>query len=140
MDMSLTGKVVGMSELEKIHRLKTGRFIEFSFVAPVVLSRGTRALSDPIDLSDFALNLGLLFQVVDDILDAIAQQDILGKPVGSDAGNHKATYVALLGVSQAQKAAQELENKLLLMLYDIKDPLLKEGLLSWVDQVANRDR
>jgi geranylgeranyl pyrophosphate synthase len=103
MDMSLTGKVVGMSELEKIHRLKTGRFIEFSFVAPVVLSRGTRALSDPIDLSDFALNLGLLFQVVDDILDAIAQQDILVSPSDLTQGTIRQRMLLCWGFRKPKK-------------------------------------
>jgi len=140
MDMRLTGRPINQAILEKIHQFKTGRFIEFSFVAPLILSRGIRSPEMTSDLGAFALKLGLLFQVVDDILDVTAEEDILGKPVGSDTENHKTTYVSLLGLEQAKHVAQNLEHELLQGLSSMKDTVLKAGLSQWVDQVAHRDR
>ncbi len=140
MDMALTGKPMSLPVLEKIHRLKTGRFIEFAFVAPLLLSRGISSPEPDFDLSAFALKLGLLFQVVDDILDVTAEEDVLGKPVGSDMQNHKSTYVSLLGLEQAKQVAQTLEDELLHALSPLTELVLKRGLSAWVDQVAHRDR
>lgn len=60
---------------------------------------------------DFAENLGLAFQIVDDILDVEGDEAVLGKPVGSDVDSHKITYVTLLGVEKAKNKAKELSEK-----------------------------
>ena len=52
---------------------------------------------------DYATNLGLAFQIRDDILDAVSTREELGKPIGSDAANGKATYVTLLGVAGCEE-------------------------------------
>lgn len=140
MDMTLTGKKIGIAQLKKVHCLKTGRFIEFAVVAPVILSKGVRTPQENIDLCSFALKLGLLFQIMDDILDVTADETILGKPVGSDQDNQKATYVSVLGLEKAKEASADLQKELLDSLVSLRDTKLRDGLTEWVRRVVDRDQ
>ena len=65
---------------------------------------------------DFALNLGLAFQVIDDILDCTADENLLGKPVGSDEKNEKTTFVSLYGIEKSREIAADLTEKALTAL------------------------
>ena len=60
---------------------------------------------------EYCKNIGLAFQVVDDILDVTSSDEILGKPVKSDINNNKSTYVSLLGLEEAKNYANELTQK-----------------------------
>ena len=65
-----------------------------------------------IELStNFAENLGLAFQIVDDILDVTADEKVLGKPTHSDQSNDKSTYVSILGLEKSRALAKDLTNK-----------------------------
>jgi geranylgeranyl pyrophosphate synthase len=59
-------------------------------------------------LSNFALNIGLAYQIVDDILDEVGSFEVLGKEPGEDSRNQKATYPSLLGLEKAKKTAEKL--------------------------------
>lgn len=96
-------------ELSAMHRLKTGRLIEASCVLGCIAAGGTE--KQLAAAREYALNVGLAFQVVDDILDVVGDQTALGKPVGSDADNGKTTYATLLGVEKAKGKARELTEK-----------------------------
>ena len=61
--------------------------------------------------SEYAENIGLAFQIVDDVLDITSSTEQLGKPVGSDNENEKSTYAALLGVDECRRIARELTEK-----------------------------
>ncbi|WP_107726845.1 polyprenyl synthetase family protein [Neisseria weaveri] len=106
-DLANVGKPMTQTELEQMHGLKTGALIR----AAVALG----ALSCP-DLDDTALaaldnyatNLGLAFQVIDDVLDCEADTATLGKTAGKDADNDKPTYVKLMGLDQARSYAEQL--------------------------------
>ncbi len=91
--------------LRRLHSLKTGRLIAAS-VGVVLALRG---LSEPetIPYRRFAEELGVLFQIVDDILDVTGSDEELGKPHGSDERHGKLTYVSLFGLKEARKLAAE---------------------------------
>lgn len=91
-------------ELRHIHELKTGRLIEAS--VGCVLELTALENSAKIKLSNFAKELGVLFQIVDDILDVVGDQDALGKPTGSDQRQQKRTYVSEHGLDGARSMAQ----------------------------------
>ena len=95
--------LAGITELQ---RLKTGAIIAFSCAAGGILGR-----ADPADraaLDGYAGDLGLAFQIVDDLLDTEASTEDLGKPAGQDAVAGKATFVGLLGAEAAREKARDL--------------------------------
>ena len=97
------------SGLRRLHELKTGRLIGAS-VECVLLIAG---MSQPatIALRRFAAELGVLFQIVDDILDVTGDEQALGKPQGSDERHGKLTYVSLFGLDRARELAAESHKK-----------------------------
>lgn len=110
--------------VQYIHAKKTGALIRASAVAGGVLAgASSQALAA---LSDFGEAIGHAFQVADDVLNATGDETTLGKPVGSDAALHKATYVAVYGVEEARRRAAELLGTALSALSDFgasADPL-----------------
>ncbi len=92
-------------DLRRLHELKTGRLIAAS-VDCVPLLCGLRGPAT-IALGRFAAELGVLFQIVDDILDVTGEEAALGKPQGSDERHGKATYVSLFGLDRARDLASE---------------------------------
>jgi len=92
-------------ELRALHALKTGRLIAASVGVVLVLE----GLGEPetMPYRRFATELGVLFQIVDDILDVTGSDERLGKPRGSDARHGKITYVSLFGLEQARQLAAE---------------------------------
>ncbi len=106
-DLDSVGKTLSLAELEFMHIHKTGALIR----AAVILGAccGDRLnVSQIKQLDHFAKCIGLVFQVVDDILDAEATTDTLGKTAGKDAENNKPTYVSILGVKQARELAKSI--------------------------------
>jgi len=89
--------------LRRLHELKTGRLIGAS-VECVLLIAGM-SHSDMTDYCDFASELGVLFQIVDDIIDVTGTDDALGKPSGSDERHGKRTYVSEFGLDGARELA-----------------------------------
>lgn len=108
-DLGAVGKLLTVEELEFMHIHKTGALIR----AAVLLGAHAGAADDKalLDLGHFAARVGLLFQVVDDILDAEASTATLGKTAGKDAAQNKPTYVSLLGISDAKRKAVELRTE-----------------------------
>ncbi len=98
-------RVQGADELQQMHALKTGRLIRASVRgAAIVLGTPTRTVEQ---LGVFADELGVLFQIIDDILDVTGSSQELGKPSGSDERHGKATYVSAFGLEGARKLADE---------------------------------
>lgn len=106
LDLDAVGTSLSLTELEAMHGAKTGALIR----AAVLLGAqcGNASEDDLATLSEFAGTIGLLFQVVDDILDADASTEALGKTAGKDAKNNKPTYVSLLGLAEARNKADHL--------------------------------
>jgi geranylgeranyl diphosphate synthase type II len=91
--------------LRSLHTLKTGRLIAAG--VGVVLALAGAAEPETIPFRRFASELGVLFQIVDDILDVTGSDERLGKTHGSDARHGKLTYVSLFGLEQARRLAAE---------------------------------
>lgn len=113
-------------KLDFIYRLKTGALIESSMMIGAILAG---ASSDEVSrVEQIAAKLGLAFQIQDDVLDITSTLEVLGKPVGSDEKNNKATYVTFEGldkaVSDVERISKEAEEQLDDLGYD--DAFLKE--------------
>ena len=111
-DLGAVGKPLNQPELELMHALKTGALIR---AAVLLGALAGNPLSDDerANLDRFAKRAGLLFQVVDDILDCTANTATLGKTAGKDAQADKPTYVSLLGLERARDFAAELRSQTL---------------------------
>ncbi|MSP86646.1 MAG: polyprenyl synthetase family protein [Methylotenera sp.] len=103
-DLAAVGKPLTQAELESMHHLKTGALIQ----AAVLLGAISGSHKQIAAVSSFATNIGLAFQVVDDILDVEADSSTLGKTAGKDANSNKPTYVTILGLDLAKQHAQHL--------------------------------
>jgi len=106
LDLAATDKQVSLAQLEKIHRLKTGALICAAVELGAIAANASHTHREL--LNTFAQNIGLAFQVHDDILDVIGDTETLGKPQGSDEAANKSTYPALLGLESAQDKAKQL--------------------------------
>ena len=106
-DLDAVGKSVTEAELEMMHIQKTGALIRASVLMGALCGRPL-APAEHARLDHYAKCIGLLFQVVDDILDATADTATLGKTAGKDQQHDKPTYVSLLGVGPARAKAQDL--------------------------------
>jgi geranylgeranyl diphosphate synthase type II len=123
-DMAFEGTRIPMPELEAMHRLKTGRMIEVSVQSGAVLSQASRGQERA--LLAYAGQIGLAFQVTDDLLNVKGDPVKLGKAVGSDQARGKNTYPSLIGLEAADALARRLVDNALseLDLFDRKaDPL-----------------
>ncbi len=96
----------GGAALRRLHELKTGRLIGASVLC-VLLLGGIQDAPATIPLRRFAAELGVLFQIVDDILDVTGTDDELGKPRGSDERHGKRTYVSEFGMDRARELAAD---------------------------------
>ena len=111
-DLGAVGKPLTQTQLESMHQLKTGALIQ----ASVLLGAINGSTSQIKAVSEYARNIGLAFQVVDDILDVEADTSTLGKTAGKDAISQKPTYVTLLGLVEAKAYATQLYENAILSL------------------------
>ncbi len=104
-EIDIDGNFSGLDELKNMHSLKTGAIIRASGVIAAILSGASREQLDAIDA--YCYNLGVAFQIQDDILDIVGTEEELGKPIGSDSENNKVTYVTLCGIDEAERLQRE---------------------------------
>ena len=135
-DLASVGMALNEDQLRHMHRLKTGALLEGSVMMGAACGDvSPQALSG---LKRYGEALGLAFQVVDDVLDVIADSATLGKTAGKDAANDKPTYVSLLGLEEAKSYAQSL-------LREALDALQSTGLThthtlaALAERVVNRN-
>ena len=105
LDLAGENRSLDQGELEALHRRKTGALIHAA-----VMMGGVAGHLVPDELSRlgrFGADIGLAFQIHDDVLDATTATEVLGKPQGSDARQGKSTYLSLLGIEQARAHARE---------------------------------
>ncbi len=114
-DLASVGKPLEQAELELMHALKTGALIRAAVLLGALTGQSMSA-EERSSLDRFAKRAGLLFQVVDDILDCTASTATLGKTAGKDEAADKPTYVALLGLAAARDYAEELRSEALASL------------------------
>jgi len=123
-DIASEGIQLEIEALEKMHALKTGALIEASIHTGAVLGDGSQKQIERLRI--YAKNIGLAFQVVDDILDVEGDPAVMGKSVGTDQTRNKNTYPALMGIKESRAFARKLVNNALQALnyFDNKsDPL-----------------
>lgn len=96
------GKKINFRELQKMHQKKTGMLIQFAVEAGVLMS--TQSFEMKKWLLEYAQNIGIAFQIRDDLLDVLGDEAAIGKKVGADEAHNKNTYVSLLGIEGATKA------------------------------------
>ena len=123
-----------LEEILFIHRFKTSALLQIAFMAGAILAGAPE--KDIELLSIIGENVGIAFQIKDDILDVVGSEEMLGKPVGSDERNNKVTYVNLVGLEQAEKDV-EMYSKLAVDSFDMlseKNEFLKELIISLVSR------
>jgi len=123
-DIAAEGNRIGLKDLEKMHALKTGALIEASISTGAILGNGS--VEQIQQLNIYAKNIGLAFQVIDDILNVEGDPAVMGKDVGTDQVREKSTYPSILGIEKSKEFAKNLVNNALQALdyFDNKsDPL-----------------
>ena len=116
LDLEAEAKRLPVDALEEVHRRKTGALIAASCVIGGLSADGARHHIEA--LRAYGEAIGLAFQIADDVLDATATSDQLGKTAGKDAAHAKATFVTLLGVGAARAEAERLAAKAVAQLRD----------------------
>ena len=104
--MESEGKDITLDELKYLHLNKTGAIIRSACTVGALMGGASDGEIKAVD--EFAQNLGVAFQIQDDILDVIGDEKELGKPIGSDSEQHKNTYVSLLGLDKSEQIAKQL--------------------------------
>ena len=135
MDLESEGKQVSLATLEDMHLRKTGSLLEVSVTSGALVAGAPPELLAV--LSRYARNIGLAFQIIDDILDVTADSNTLGKTAGKDEQAEKSTYPALLGLDASRERACAL-------VAEAKDVLREHSeqavpLLSLADFILNRN-
>ena len=105
-DVESENKIINKDKLDFIHLNKTAAMIVGCMRAGAIIGGATE---DELDrVTKYGKNIGLSFQIVDDILDITGDEEKLGKPIGSDIENHKSTYPSLLGLEKSREIARQL--------------------------------
>ena len=105
-DVESENKIIDKDKVDFIHLNKTAAMIIGCMRAGAIM--GNACEDDLQNITKYAKNIGLAFQIVDDILDIVGDEKALGKPVGSDIENHKSTYPSLIGLDESKKVATDL--------------------------------
>ena len=132
LDLKYEAADPSLQQLLTVHKLKTGALISAACILGCLAAGATQA--QIAAASDFAYNLGIAFQIKDDILDITGTSEMLGKPVGSDSDQGKVTYATKVGLEKAQQDVELLTDKALesLRAFDDTDFLqtLAQSLIS----------
>lgn len=119
-----------------IHEHKTAALIEASMMIGAILAGAGE--EEILQMEKAAYNIGIAFQIQDDILDITSTAEVLGKPIGSDAKNHKLTYVSLHGLEASRQQVEQLSKEAEQILSSFKE---KNAFLLWlVDQLICREK
>jgi len=132
--VDVSGEAADAESLRALHELKTGRLIEASVGVVVVLEDVPEP--ETIPYRRYASELGVLFQIVDDILDVTGSDERLGKPHGSDERHGKLTYVSLFGLDRARELAAEAHARATAALDGVERG---EDLMQIADYIFTRD-
>ncbi len=135
-DVKETGHAVPKEVLDTIYELKTSALIEASMMIGAILGGASEEEVKTVEM--IAKQVGIAFQIQDDILDVTGTAETLGKPLHSDEKNEKTTYVTLMGLEEAKKNVDERSRKAIELLKRLpgENPYLTELLM----QLVHRDR
>ena len=134
-DVSSEGKKIEKEVLDFIYELKTSALIESSMMIGAVLAGASE--KDIQAIETVAKNVGIAFQIQDDILDVTSTVEVLGKPILSDEKNEKTTYVTLAGLEQAKVYVEKISMEAIAILeqFNVENPFLNELLKSLIHRV-----
>lgn len=135
-DVENDGKPLEKDLLDYIYEHKTSALIEASMMAGAVLAGADEEQTSMIEQA--ASDIGLAFQIQDDILDVTGNQEVLGKPVGSDAKNEKATYVTYEGLKKAQEDVKRYSKHAVNLLESLV--VKNEFLIHLVEYLIHREK
>ena len=126
-DLIAEHRVLDIGAITRLQRMKTGALIAFSTEAGAILAKAPAEAH--VALRGYAHDLGLAYQIADDLLDVEGSPDETGKPVGADAAAGKATFVSILGVERARAQAELLIGQAVahLELFGVRAELLREA-------------
>ena len=133
-DMEAEGKSLSMGQITRLQRLKTGALISFACAAGAILAKASEPARHA--LVAYAHDVGLAFQIADDLLDVQGRAEDIGKTPGKDAAAGKATFVSLLGLERARDQASLLADQAghHLDMFGDKAELLKQAARYVVDR------
>ncbi|MFT0211406.1 farnesyl diphosphate synthase [Pseudomonas sp. F1_0610] len=135
-DLGSVGKHLTPSDLEHMHRHKTGALIcAATYLGALASEKASRQQLE--SLHAYSQHIGLAFQVQDDILDVITDTSTLGKRQGSDIEHNKPTYPALMGLDNAKEYAQELKQQAISAI--TRDDLNAAHLIDLAEYIVNRN-
>ena len=117
LDIESEKRRVSQNEIEDIHMLKTGLLIECSIMFGQIGNQNKEELDL---LRIFGKNIGLAFQIIDDLLETTSDKETLGKNIDSDKKNNKSTYVKIIGAESANKRANELKEHAISQLQNVR--------------------
>ena len=135
-----SGENVTEELLLYIHENKTAALIEAAMMIGAILAGASS--QDIFDIERAAKNVGIAFQIQDDILDVTSTTEELGKPVGSDEKNNKLTYVKLHGLEDSKEQVKNLSEEAIMILQDVADANRTDGsfLMTLVETLINREK
>ena len=135
-DVISEGKKIDLDTIMYIHNLKTAALIEASMMAGAILAGATQTQIDTVE--NIANNVGIAFQIQDDILDIISTTEKLGKPVLSDKKNDKTTYVSLCGLEKAKDDVKKMSSSAVELLDTLDEK--NEFLNNLIIKLINREK
>jgi len=136
LDLEAEGKGVSIEHLEKIHHNKTGAMISVAARAGAIIAGASKKEIEVV--TNYAAQIGLLFQITDDLLDVTQTTEVLGKTAGKDVSAEKATYPAFYGLDETRKLAENIHAQACRELEKIDK---EKGLLCKIaDFILNREK
>ena len=134
LDLEAESREVSPAELEQIHRLKTGALIIAAARCGAIIAEATPQELEAV--TDYSAQLGLLFQITDDLLDVTSTAEAMGKTPGKDRRSEKATYPHLHGIDEARDLAFRVHGRARSVLDQVKRPTAR--LAAIADYILNR--
>lgn len=138
-DVISSGVKVPKEKLDFIYRLKTGALIEASMMMGAILAGASKEVVDAFER--IASDVGLAFQIQDDILDVTGTEEEIGKPCFSDDKNEKTTYVTLEGLENAMAESERLSNEAVSIIHEMKEKNLIQNtdfFIGLIQMLINR--
>lgn len=134
-DTELEGQQISKELLDYIHKNKTGAFLKYSVRMGAILANASE--KDLVKLTKYAENIGLAFQIKDDILSEEGDEKVLGKPVGNDKEHGKCTYVSTFGLEKSKEILSQITNEAIEQIRDFNNSEFLQELALYI---ANRNK
>ncbi len=139
-DVVMSGKKLSLDELNYIYINKTSALIESSMMVGAYIAKADD--ETVLKLEEAARAVGMAFQVQDDILDIVGNEDVIGKPVHSDEKNEKYTYATIYGIEASKKYVEEMSKKAedIINSIEVKNDDAKKELCELIKTLIDRDK